>query len=413
MSHYPEPVYELILDIDREVIDSFDDWLASFVEASLQQPGLTDAKVLSSETDHDGRARRVVHFQLDSRQALTDYQSGQEARMLADAVTRFGSRFEVNRAVLHPATSGAAEMPACLNCGTILRGQYCLECGQRAGTRLISLWELTRDAFGDLFELDSRIWRTLIPLALQPGKLTEEYLRGRRARFMPPFRTYLVLSLLFFVIAFFDPEQEFGILFEPPSAESTQDTEAVPADSADSEQETRGATIQCDIDGSEMDGAPPWLARRLTRERLTRVGDAIGLDGAQSFTEYLVDNIPVGLYLLLPFIALVLKVLYPLSRRYYVEHLLFVLHFHAFVFLALCIQLVLAPARAFLPDTASVLLGLVIPLYIPLYLYKGIRRVYRQGHLATILKYMLLLIAYALSFSLMLAITALVFVFSV
>lgn len=410
MSHYPESVYELVLDIDREIIDSFDDWLTSFVEESLQQPGFTDAKVLSAEGDHDGRDRRVIHFQLDSRQALTDYQSGQEARMLADATERFGSQFQVDRAVMHPARSGAAGMPACLNCGTILRGQYCLECGQRAGTRLISLWELTRDAFGDLFELDSRIWRTLIPLALRPGKLTEEYLRGRRARFMPPFRTYLVLSLLFFVIAFFDPGQEFGILFETLPAESTQGTEAAPADS---DKETRGATIQCDIDGAEMDGAPPWLARRLTQERLTRVCDAIGLDGARSFTEHLVDNVPVGLYLLLPFIALVLKVLYPLSRRYYVEHLLFVLHFHAFVFLALCVQLVVAPARAFLPDTASVLLGLVIPLYIPLYLYKGIRRVYRQGHLATILKYMLLLIAYALSFSLMLAITALIFVFSV
>lgn len=77
------------------------------------------------------------------------------------------------------------------------------------------------------------------------------------------------------------------------------------------------------------------------------------------------------------------------------------------------ISIGMAPARAFLSDTASVLLGLVIPLYMPLYLYKGIRRVYRQGHLATILKYMLLLIAYALSFSLMLAITTLVFVFSV
>lgn len=410
MSQFPELVYELALDINREIIDSFDDWLTSFVDKALQEPGFTDAEILSSEGDHDGRARRIVRFRLDSRQALADYRSGQEDRMLAAAAEQFGAAFRVNRGVLHPAKSATADMPACLNCGTVLRGQYCLECGQRAGTRLISLWELTRDAFGDLFELDSRIWRTLIPLALRPGKLTEEYLRGRRARFMPPFRTYLVLSLLFFVIAFFDPGQEFGILFDPPTAESTQATEAAPADS---EQETGGATIQCDIDGTEMDGAPSWLARRLTQDRLTRVCEAVGLDGARSFTEHLVDNVPVGLYLLLPFIALVLKVLYPLSRRYYVEHLLFVLHFHAFVFLALCVQLVVAPARAFLPDTASVLLGLVIPLYIPLYLYKGIRRVYRQGHPATILKYMLLLIAYGLSFSLMLAITALIFVFSV
>ena len=86
----------------------------------------------------------------------------------------------------------------CLNCGTTLAGQYCGNCGQRAHSRLISIWELLRDAFGDLLELDSRLWRTLIPLAVRPGKLTRDYLEGRRARFMPPFRTYLVFSIVFF-----------------------------------------------------------------------------------------------------------------------------------------------------------------------------------------------------------------------
>ena len=62
-------------------------------------------------------------------------------------------------------TRPAAQLPDhpdCLNCGTELRGQYCGHCGQRASSRLISLWELTRDAFGDLLELDSRLWRTLL-----------------------------------------------------------------------------------------------------------------------------------------------------------------------------------------------------------------------------------------------------------
>ncbi|HKJ20007.1 MAG TPA: DUF3667 domain-containing protein, partial [Woeseiaceae bacterium] len=97
------------------------------------------------------------------------------------------------------------EYPDCLNCGTELRGQYCGHCGQRARSRLISLWELIQDAFGDLLELDSRLWRTVIPLLVRPGQLTRDYLEGRRARYMPPFRMYLVLSVVFFVVAFFDP----------------------------------------------------------------------------------------------------------------------------------------------------------------------------------------------------------------
>jgi hypothetical protein len=59
----------------------------------------------------------------------------------------------------------------------------------------------------------------------RPGKLTRDYLMGRRARFMPPFRTYLVLSLLFFLVAFFDPQQQLGIFFEPadPSIAASPD----------------------------------------------------------------------------------------------------------------------------------------------------------------------------------------------
>jgi len=105
--------------------------------------------------------------------------------------------------------------PNCLNCGTELRGQYCGNCGQRARGRLISLWELLQDAFGDLFEIDSRLWRTLVPLLIRPGRLTLDYLEGRRARYMPPFRMYLVLSVVFFVVAFFDPQDDLSLLFEP------------------------------------------------------------------------------------------------------------------------------------------------------------------------------------------------------
>ena len=76
-----------------------------------------------------------------------------------------------------------------------------------------------------MLELDSRLWRTLIPLAVRPGQLTLDYLEGRRARFMPPFRMYLVLSIVFFLVAFFDPREELGILFEPQAPSSTESEE--------------------------------------------------------------------------------------------------------------------------------------------------------------------------------------------
>lgn len=285
----------------------------------------------------------------------------------------------------------------CLNCGARLRGQYCGQCGQRARYRLISLWELISDAFGDLFELDSRLWRTLIPLLVRPGQLTADYLRGRRVRFMPPFRTYLVLSLLFFGFAFFDAEREFGLLFEAAPESADTPIETMEPDEL----------FECNFDSGDLGDIPARLA-----ERIATVCERVNADRGRTFVGLIVDNLPAGLYVLLPFAALYLKMLYPLSRRYYVEHLLFVVHFHAFVFLALILQLLMSQIGKLLPTAGSTILSLLIPAYIPVYLYKALRRVYGQRHLLTIPKYVILLSAYFVSFGIMLAIMSVIAVLS-
>ncbi len=312
-------------------------------------------------------------------------------------------------------TRNAAELPDhpdCLNCGTELRGQYCGKCGQRARSRLISLWELLQDAFGDLFELDSRLWRTLIPLLVRPGRLTRDYLEGRRARYMPPFRMYLVLSVIFFVVAFFDPRDDLSLLFEPePQAtvEAPEAPEAVEKDEADvrisTVDEDGGGvnfridpdTGECTLDDEGFDEMPMWVQKRLTRERLEGICERISADGARTFTELLLDNIPIALIVLLPFMALVLKGLYPLSRRYFVEHLLFFIHFHAFFFLILTLQILFSRLAGllFVPAPVSILVIVAASFYIPVYLYKAMRHVYGQGHILTFGKYVVLAGAYA------------------
>ena len=112
-------------------------------------------------------------------------------------------------------------------------------------------------------------------------------------------------------------------------------------------------------------------------------------DEGKAFFEKMLDNVPAALFFLLPLMALALKLLYPLSKRFYVEHLLFVVHFHAFFFLMLILQIVLS--RFFdVMSLSGTLSGVAIfasSLYIPVYLYKAMRRVYGQGHLITIPKY--------------------------
>jgi hypothetical protein len=348
----------------------------------------------------------------------------------------------------------------CLNCGADLAGQYCGQCGQRATNRLISLWELMRDAFGDMFELDSRLWRTLIPLMLRPGRLTSDYLRGRRMRYMPPFRMYLVLSLLFFLVVFFDPRQELALLFEPAGVPAAADAGDVGAPATDAESDAAarqtledlvedgvvdesvlerfdsavnpdddeaagdapGVNLnfgddeaRCNVDEIDLADAPEFIQRRITHERLRHVCERVHEVGPTGVLRAMLDNVPVALLLLLPLVALVLKLLYPLSRRYYVEHLLFIVHFHAFLFLLLTLQVLWARFMGAVsaPSPVSVLPIVATSFYIPVYLFRSMRTVYEQGRALTLVKFLVLVIAYSIGLTVMLLGALLITVFSI
>src|ERR1044072_1269710 len=122
-----------------------------------------------------------------------------------------------------PEQHPAPRSPSCENCGAPLSGEYCAACGQRHEPHVHSLGHFAGEAFESITHADSRLWRTLGYLLVKPGRLTREFFDGRRARFMPPFRLYLVISLLFFLVAGLpdrvdtDDEKE-----GPPTAESIQ-----------------------------------------------------------------------------------------------------------------------------------------------------------------------------------------------
>ncbi len=449
MSDTAGPIYEVTLSVDREIVDAFDDWLAHHIRDMLEVPGFLHAETFKIEDDDEGRARRVTHYYLASEEDLEEYLAGPANAMRQSGIALFSDRFEASRRVLRRTDESDEELrslPTCLNCGASLSGQYCGNCGQRARSRLISLWELVREAFGDLFELDSRLWQTLVPLVIRPGKLTQDYLLGRRARFMPPFRSYLVLSVVFFLVAFFDPREEFNVLFET-AAESTQEAEepdqsaeqirqGIPEDLAeeviivgdealtDDPDDSDGinftvtgdnSDVNCHLDDLESADIPDWLASRMTPERLQLVCERVMADDGRALFEKLHDNVPVALFILLPLMALVLKIMYPLSKRFYVEHLLFVIHYHAFFFLILTLQILFSRIAALISISEHaidvVLIGATI--YIPVYLFRSMQRVYGQGVLITALKFIFLALSYFVGFGLMIGIAAIFAAFSI
>jgi len=97
------------------------------------------------------------------------------------------------------AASAALVESVCLSCGAMVTGVYCGACGQRNDDLRRSSFVLFRDFMRDTFGFDSRMWRTLGLLAAAPGLVPSNYAHGRRSRYTPPVRLFLVISFLFFL----------------------------------------------------------------------------------------------------------------------------------------------------------------------------------------------------------------------
>ncbi|MEM6511711.1 MAG: DUF3667 domain-containing protein [Pseudomonadota bacterium] len=403
------PIYENTVFAASADPDQLGDDLAELVDAYRGDAGIIDAQLFQSE---DSDAGFVLQFSFEDNEWLDEFLAGRSSKLQA-SIEELGGKdtLQSTRILREDLTQNLPGETNCLNCGAPLRGQYCGQCGQRARSRLISLWELIRDAFGDLFELDSRLWATLIPLLIRPGKLTYDYLQGKRARFMPPFRMYLVLSLLFFLVAFFNPKEELAFLYVPDTVETVD--EGPPVDISIQDEDLDDS--DCEVDLGDIEEWPEYFQRRLTEERLNRICEKMQADDGASMLESLLDNIPAALIVLLPLIALALKLLYPLSRRYYVEHLLFFVHFHAFFFLILTLQILWADLinALGLHEAILVLPIVVTAFYIPVYLFKAMRRVYGQGFFMTFFKYSILLVVYMLGIGLTIFAAAVIAAFSI
>jgi hypothetical protein len=267
-----------------------------------------------------------------------------------------------------------------MNCGAPLSGHYCSSCGQRHEPHVHSIMEFAGEAFESITHADSRVWRTLWLLLAKPGFLTKEFLDGRRVSYLPPFRLYLVMSvLLFLVIAF-----------------AGRDTAIVEAKVSASPSE---ATIEV-VDPPE-DEAPPERVQRIcersqfnipgmTQERARAVCEKGLKDDGHPLVESMLHNIPRALFLLLPLLALVMQLMY--WRRKYVEHLLFFIHNHAFTF---ALYAILIGAMSLISNGWLVALGvLVMIFYPPLYTYRAMRRVFPQNRWLTRLKFAVLVFAY-------------------
>lgn len=270
----------------------------------------------------------------------------------------------------------------CPNCGEPVAENFCPSCGQAVRERRGPLFSLLGDLFSEIFSLDSRQWRTLVNLWI-PGRLTQLYLAGKRASFASPVRVYLVTSLVFFLLVGFPaPDAEKCNVYVGDLLIGRE--EPVPG-LTDLKLET--------VDTSTAFGR--WVGERLlpTHEHLQAMPAQELLDGFFGSLERIV---PTTLIFFVPILAFALKLFYIRRPFFYVDHLIFGLHFQSALFQALVLAY-FANAMG-LADRIHPLLayltafGLILTVYLAL----ALKRVYGQGWIRTILKTGILALFYLL-----------------
>jgi hypothetical protein len=277
----------------------------------------------------------------------------------------------------HPTVSEPSVAAAhCKNCGAALLGRFCIDCGQAAEVHVPTTGELVHEAMEGLTHADSRLWRTLITLWFKPGKLTNEFIAGRRAAYVPPFRLYLIMSVIFFLLAsIHGPSKDFKAI---DVSDSTDDK-----------------STQCQKLSATV--PMPNLSKRIGH-----ACDAVLADNGASWFTLAVATAPKAMFIFLPIIAFLHMLLYWRPRHRYVEHLLFFLHLHAMVFsIATVLFLLFALGDAW-PALQGPLNFVVNPLVWATFVYAGIamRRVFGRSWTGTLFKGFVMLIVYSIVFAL-------------
>lgn len=370
----------------------------------------------------------------------------------------------------------------CSNCQHMLgeADNFCAQCGQENTTKVVSFGTLVYEVVSDFVSWDSRWFQTVVPFLFLPGRLTNEFIAGKRVRYMPPLRLYFFVSLICFSIIAYYTAWENKADDRKEQAQKQMQTDSVrnavlkslPSDipagqreqiekalkkltledqikglinSRDMQDEDEEDKVQNSMDSvgktpvlkkpkrkstltdtvsvgkwadkdDEMDGKVnewtlltrmadnPALSEKEILDSLRwedtywnrlKVNRTLRLKNGkkEEFLAEMWDKAPVFMFILLPFMALIMKLLYIRRKRLYIEHLIFMLHIHAFAFFVIALDIVLSNEFANLNPS-----GVLIPLIL-LYMWIAFYKVYRQGWFRTSFKLFSFLFLYSFIFA--------------
>lgn len=340
----------------------------------------------------------------------------------------------------------------CLNCGATVEERYCTRCGQENIEPKESVGHLIRHFFEDITHFDGKFFVTVKDLIVRPGFLTREYVAGRRVTYLNPIRMYIFISAVFFV-SLFAGSKESGDraegdtqavnAFRQQLADSLRGVKMVGLQGVrgvgfDSLRRTFNAELAARLDSTGKDkGMPESLSLKWSSSGKVLIDivenkyktiheyDSVqrtlpdtsrdkGImawilhnnvrqkekNGGRSKLHLEVNvqhDIPKIMFVLLPLFALYVGWLYPRKKYYYVNHAIFSVHFHSFVFLFFLFLLLL---NVIIPGNwTGVILAAISPLPIFIYLVAALRGMYGQSVGMSLLKALAISVLYAITLS--------------
>ncbi len=335
----------------------------------------------------------------------------------------------------------------CLNCGNSIDPEfnYCPYCGQENDDRNVSFAQLTNEFFSNYLSLDSRFGRSVAPFLIRPGYLTNRFNQGKRKNYANPIRLYLIVSLFFFFFMglylsnhstlFDENNRGFNLGNQNTKIDSTEaqvlkDNIIASIDQFDTLSTDQSDEVKQVLDSLDIkskirnfetdslsllpDDSSSWLtnekweifngmrknleysnqdildslrvdemdgSKKLITTQIVRVARS-----SDTFFAFVIKNMPIMMFLMLPLFAIILKLLYVRHKILYIQHLIHSLHIHSMAFfiygMAFLISLI------FNPDIIASILVISLAL-ITVYSYISYINVYKQNWAMTLFKFLL------------------------
>ncbi|TAJ10747.1 DUF3667 domain-containing protein [Marinilabiliaceae bacterium JC017] len=299
------------------------------------------------------------------------------------------------------------ERLTCKNCDTRFSGKFCPNCGQSVKEIQQPISFLIIDFVGTMMAFDARLFKTLAAVLLKPGQLTADFLAGKRARYMPPFRFYVFISFVMFLLISnitSSSIKESGYRSDDLVDVADMDPQAL-ADSIKNSTDSVYVSIRMELDGvsDSLDVAQETIPGmegirkgfETVKKSITDDDDIAGnsvmerrikkiMNYPELYMNKLYQYLSWALFILMPLFACLLWLAFRRSQSLYIGHLIFSINIHSFLFTIITLMIVI---NMIFPGNTSHWEGHLLWL-VPIYQIVGARILYNRSWIRSTLKMM-------------------------